>query len=108
MNIPILIEHLPEGSYRVTSGAPLSMSAEAPSRDAAIQRLREKMQDKFSDDVELGSLELGSTGHPLKKFAGSLKGTVQDCSHCGSYVDVGDIDWPYDVGETESHGEEGR
>ena len=29
-------------------------------------------------------------------FASSLKGTVQDCPHCGSYVDVGDIDWPYD------------
>ena len=42
-------------------------------------------------------------------FAGSLKGTVQDCPHCGSYVDVGDIDWPYDnVAEPENHGDNGR
>ena len=29
-------------------------------------------------------------------FPSSLKGTVQDCPHCGSYVDVGEIDWPDD------------
>lgn len=29
-------------------------------------------------------------------FAGSLNGTVQDCPRCGSYVDVGDMEWPYD------------
>lgn len=29
-------------------------------------------------------------------FAGSLNGTVQDCPHCGAYVDVGEFDWPED------------
>ena len=29
-------------------------------------------------------------------FAGSLEGTVQDCPHCGAYVDVGEFDWPLD------------
>lgn len=29
-------------------------------------------------------------------FAGSLLGTVQDCPHCGAYLDVGEVDWPYD------------
>lgn len=28
------------------------------------------------------------------QFPGSLNGTVQDCPHCGSFVDVGEIDWP--------------
>ena len=29
------------------------------------------------------------------RFAVSLIGTIQDCSHCGSYVDVGEVDWPF-------------
>lgn len=27
-------------------------------------------------------------------FAGNLQGSVQDCPHCGAFVDVGDVDWP--------------
>ncbi|HUT09167.1 MAG TPA: DUF2007 domain-containing protein [Thermoguttaceae bacterium] len=35
-------------------------------------------------------------------FAGSLKGTVQECPHCGSYIDVGEFEWPCDtdIGDT--------
>lgn len=27
-------------------------------------------------------------------FAGNLQGSVQDCPHCGAFVDVGEVDWP--------------
>ncbi len=27
-------------------------------------------------------------------FAENLKGSVQDCPHCGAFVDVGEVDWP--------------
>jgi len=38
-------------------------------------------------------------------FAGSLQGTVQDCPHCGAYVDVGDFEWPgEDQDEVEEDG----
>jgi hypothetical protein len=29
-------------------------------------------------------------------FAGSLNGTVQTCPHCGSFIDVGEFEWPED------------
>lgn len=34
-------------------------------------------------------------------FAGSLNGTIQNCPHCGAFVDVGEYEWPedFDVGE---------
>jgi hypothetical protein len=29
----------------------------------------------------------------VSSFPESLRGTVQECSHCGAYVDVGDVDF---------------
>ena len=29
-------------------------------------------------------------------FPSGLRGSVQACSHCGAYLDVGEVDWPYD------------
>jgi putative acetyltransferase len=34
-------------------------------------------------------------------FAGSLNGTTQDCPYCGGFVDVGEFDWPFEVGREE-------
>ena len=39
------------------------------------------------------------------QFAESLKGSVQECSHCRAYIDVGDIEWPYDEGDAEESGD---
>lgn len=29
-------------------------------------------------------------------FAKSLEGSIQDCPHCGAFVDVGESDWPFE------------
>lgn len=29
-------------------------------------------------------------------FAGKYAGTVQECPHCGAFMDVGDLDWDWD------------
>ncbi len=34
-------------------------------------------------------------------FPTKLKGSTQECSHCGAYMDVGESDWDEDVGEEE-------
>ena len=43
-------------------------------------------------------------------FAGSLNGTVQDCPHCGSYIDVGEFERPDhdDFGDSQENGDEGK
>jgi hypothetical protein len=34
-------------------------------------------------------------------FAENLDGTVQECPHCGAYIDVGQLDWDDDFGVAE-------
>lgn len=34
-------------------------------------------------------------------FPADLQGTVQDCPHCGDFIDVGELPWDSDVGEPE-------
>lgn len=48
--------------------------------------------------VEVRCEECGN----ISSFPDSLLGTVQDCPHCGAYVDVGELDW--DVGSDEPDG----
>lgn len=58
--------------------------------------------ERTREDTATITVECEDCGKTAQ-FAGSLKGTVQDCPHCGSYVDVGDVEWPYDdVGESET------
>lgn len=52
------------------------------------------------DEVEI-LIECEECGESTS-FDMSLYGTVQDCSHCGAYVDVGEVDWPdTDFGEAD-------
>jgi hypothetical protein len=37
----------------------------------------------------------------MSTFPSSLDGTTQECSHCGAYIDVGELDWDEDFGEPE-------
>jgi len=37
-------------------------------------------------------------------FPDSLRGTIQDCSHCGAYVDVGELDWETETDDPERKG----
>ena len=34
-------------------------------------------------------------------FPERLKGSTQDCSHCGAFMDIGAVEWDEDVGEPE-------
>jgi hypothetical protein len=43
--------------------------------------------ERERDVIEVVCEECGKTSH----FGGSKSGTVQDCAHCGAYVDVEDI-----------------
>lgn len=59
------------------------------------RRKIERDAERRADDamaIEVHCEDCGKTS----TFAGSLAGTVQDCPHCGSYVDVGEFEWPHD------------
>ncbi len=72
MQIPILIEAIAGNGYRARGGEPLPLSAEGPTREAALAKLKEQLQDRLRD-AEIVPLELAIEPHPLAEFAGMFR-----------------------------------
>lgn len=73
MEIPILVEPVSDNGFRATSGAPLGLETEAPTRRKAIDQLRELIHRRISAGAEVVGLEIGGSENPLAPFAGMLK-----------------------------------
>src|SRR5579863_173453 len=73
MHIPVLIEPVNNNGYRVTSGPPVSMTAEGATREEALQRLQQALQDRLRAGAELSTLEIAGPGHPIAAYAGMFK-----------------------------------
>jgi hypothetical protein len=70
MKIPVLIEQIPGNGFRATGGDPLSLSAEAPTRDEAISRLEELIAHRLAMGAELIDLDLGAAKRLLAPVRG--------------------------------------
>jgi hypothetical protein len=64
MAIQVLIERVGKNGYRASSGEPLALSVEAPTREAALAKLKKKLEKRLSKDGELGSVEVGAPENP--------------------------------------------
>ncbi|MBW3597572.1 MAG: hypothetical protein KY475_09890 [Planctomycetes bacterium] len=73
MHIPILIDPISDGGFRASTGAPLELQAEAPSRDEAVDKLRQLIERRIAAGSELAALSIDGTEHPLARFAGIFK-----------------------------------
>ena len=73
MEITVLIEPVSGNGFRATSGEPLRLHADAETRDDAIRKLRELIDERIDGGVELVRLEVPTSQHPLAPFAGILK-----------------------------------
>lgn len=73
MAIPILVEPVSGNGYRATSGGPLGLEIEAPTRGAAIDQLRALIDRRIAAGAEVVGLAIGGSQHPLAPFAGMLK-----------------------------------
>ena len=73
MDIPILVEPTSANQYRASTGEPLQLETEAPTRDEAIQKLRELIDHRVEAGAEVIALPVGSSVHPLAPFAGMLR-----------------------------------
>jgi hypothetical protein len=72
MQIPVLVEPLPDGrGFRARAGEPLDLSAEGPTKAAAIQALRQAARGRLAGGAEVVPLEL-STGNAWADSAGFL------------------------------------
>ena len=73
MSIQVLIEPVGKNGFRATSGAPLALIVEAPTREEALTKLREQLGKRLRNGVELVSVHVAAQQHPLAKFAGMFK-----------------------------------
>jgi hypothetical protein len=51
----------------------LSLTAEGPTRDAALAGLKEKLEARLGNGAEMVGLDVGIQPHPLADFVGMFK-----------------------------------
>lgn len=73
MQIPVLIEPIAGNGYRARGGEPLPLVVEAPTREEALAKLQEALQDRLRNGAEIVPLETETQPHPLAKFVGMFK-----------------------------------
>jgi hypothetical protein len=75
MEIPVLVEKVAGDGYVARVGSPFNWSAEGPTPDEAVRRLREESDRRLAAGVQVASLTLpaGPAGNPLAKWAGTWK-----------------------------------
>lgn len=76
MRIPVLIESLPDQTYRATQAA-WAVSAEGATSEEALGRLRSELKRRIASGDQMISMEVdeapADSGHPLARFAGCMK-----------------------------------
>jgi hypothetical protein len=73
VEIPILIEPVTGNGYRASGGEPFALAAEGATREEALQKLRELIQDRMAAGAEVVSLDVPPGRHPWSSFAGMLR-----------------------------------
>lgn len=73
MPIQVLIEPVANNGFRATSGEPIPLTVEAPTREEALAKLKKRVQARLKNGAEIVTVELAPAEHPLAKFAGMFK-----------------------------------
>lgn len=73
MHIPVLIEPVPGSGFRARGVEPFGLTAEGATTAEAVQRLGRLLEERLAAGVQVVSLELPSTAHPLAPFAGMFQ-----------------------------------
>jgi predicted RNase H-like HicB family nuclease len=73
MDIPVLLERVAGNGYRARAGEPLGLTAEAATREEALQQLSELIAARLAAGAELVRVDVPSPVNPLARFAGRLR-----------------------------------
>jgi hypothetical protein len=74
MVIPVLIEPIEGGGFRAVAGSPITASAEGPSQEEALSRLREQIRLKLAGGSMLVPLDVPpAEENPWVKYAGMFR-----------------------------------
>jgi hypothetical protein len=66
----VLIEQLARNGFRATSGEPIAVSVEAPTRDEALAKVKQRLMARLKNGAELVPVELNQRPNPWMDFAG--------------------------------------
>ena len=69
MRIPVLIEKLEQNGYRVR-GEPFSGSVEGATREEALRKFKESVEQRLAAGAEVVQLDLNDSDRPWMKFRG--------------------------------------
>jgi len=58
MEIPVLLETLPDGGFRARSGDPLDLTAQGDSPDSALRNLRDLIETRIASGTLLTTIEV--------------------------------------------------
>jgi predicted RNase H-like HicB family nuclease len=72
MEIPVLIEPVAGNGYQARCGEPVALSADAPTREEALEKLRQLLAKRIAAGAQIVPLTV-SQAHPCTNFAGMLK-----------------------------------
>src|SRR5947208_1531676 len=70
MNIPVLLEPIPTG-FRASTGAPLNLTAEAPTADLALAGIRGAVTAKLATGAKVVEVDVPSTNR-LRELAARM------------------------------------
>jgi len=73
MKIPILIEPISEQRYRATGSEPFVGSVEAESADAALAKLKQRIDDRLSQGARIAALDLPQGANPWLDGTGMFR-----------------------------------
>jgi len=72
MQIPILLEPLPNSGYRVTAGQPLDLHADGSTPEDAVRYLRVAVNDELSRGKQILLLDVPGVSNPWLAMAGPV------------------------------------
>jgi predicted RNase H-like HicB family nuclease len=73
MEIPILIEPVSGNGYRAIGAQPITCSAEGATKEEALGKLKEQIENRLKGGAEIVSIELTKRANPWTAMAGKLK-----------------------------------
>jgi hypothetical protein len=73
MKIPILIEAISEQRYRATGSEPFVGSVEAETADAALAKLKQRVDDRLSQGARIAALDLPQGVNPWLDGVGMFR-----------------------------------
>jgi hypothetical protein len=70
MRIPVLIEKTDQNGYRVKGGGPFARTVEGATREEALQRFRDEVNEQLAAGAEVAQVEIGTKERPWEKNRG--------------------------------------